>query len=182
MKFLVICRAIEPSPLPYAEQIELLETTQQLLQSSHDARVVQTLSFAGERTFAFVVETATARGSRRNRLRAPSGAALFVRGSCPPGGAERGRDSRALRPLMATSGRAGGALPDPRSGASASEEDEPGVLRQRLECWRSGASRTSRGRGWSNARFAEWLGDLWVHLLVRPLPRGSTSRRGSPPR
>ena len=23
-------------------------------------------------------------------------------------------------------------------------------------------------RGWTNERFAEWLGRLWVHLLVRP--------------
>ena len=31
-------------------------------------------------------------------------------------------------------------------------------------------------RGWTNERYADWLGALWVHLLVRPSRRRSSSR------
>ena len=61
MRFLVICRAIEPPPLGYVDQLELLQATQERLQSGTDRRVVETMSFAGERAFVLVVEAATAR-------------------------------------------------------------------------------------------------------------------------
>jgi hypothetical protein len=56
VKFLIICRAIEPSPLPYGGQMELLEATQQRLASGADSQILDTLSFAGERTFALIIE------------------------------------------------------------------------------------------------------------------------------
>jgi hypothetical protein len=33
-------------------------------------------------------------------------------------------------------------------------------------------------RGWTNERFAGWLGRLWVSLLVAPRPRGRARRQG----
>ena len=32
-------------------------------------------------------------------------------------------------------------------------------------------------RGWSDARFAEWLGELWVAMLVEPAKKASRTRR-----
>ena len=61
MRFLVVCRAIEPPPVGYPDQVELLEATQERLRSGTDSRIVQTMSFAGERAFALVVEAATGR-------------------------------------------------------------------------------------------------------------------------
>lgn len=34
-------------------------------------------------------------------------------------------------------------------------------------------SRLATERGWTNERFAAWLGDVWVHALVAPRRRGS---------
>lgn len=61
MKFLVICRAIEPPPVGYPDQLDLLAATQERLRSGTDSRIVTTMSFAGERTFALVVEAVTGR-------------------------------------------------------------------------------------------------------------------------
>lgn len=61
MRFLVICRAIEPAPLGYPDQLELLEATRERFRNRTDPRVVEVLSFAGERSFALVVEAASAR-------------------------------------------------------------------------------------------------------------------------
>ena len=43
------------------DDLELLEATQQRLRSGTDSRIVPTISFAGERAFAVVAETATGR-------------------------------------------------------------------------------------------------------------------------
>lgn len=61
MRFMVLCRAVEPSPLPYPDQLELLEETQTLFAQRGDPRVTEVYSFAGERAFAVVVEAPTAR-------------------------------------------------------------------------------------------------------------------------
>ena len=61
MQFLVIVRAIEPSPLPAEEQHELLVATHDELRHRRDPRILQVLSFAGERTFAMVVDVASGR-------------------------------------------------------------------------------------------------------------------------
>ena len=61
MRFLVLCRAIQPPPVGYMDQLELLEATQERLRSGSDSRIVETMSFAGERSFAVVVDAATAR-------------------------------------------------------------------------------------------------------------------------
>jgi hypothetical protein len=60
MKFFVICRAIEPPPVGYPDQVELLEATQQRL-GGGDPRIVETFTFAGERAFAMVIDVPTAR-------------------------------------------------------------------------------------------------------------------------
>ena len=61
MRFLVICRAIEPPPVGYPDQLELLEASQERLRSGTDSRIVEAMSFAGERAFALVVEAAKGR-------------------------------------------------------------------------------------------------------------------------
>jgi len=33
-------------------------------------------------------------------------------------------------------------------------------------------------RGWTDARYADWLGELWISQLVKPRPRRSSRRRG----
>ncbi len=50
MRFLVLCRAIQPPPVGYVDQLELLEATQERLRSGTDSRIVETMSFAGART------------------------------------------------------------------------------------------------------------------------------------
>ncbi|HEV2369904.1 MAG TPA: hypothetical protein VGR90_08500 [Acidimicrobiales bacterium] len=60
MRFLVMCRAIEPAPIGFPDQIELLEATQQRFADNTDPRIGQVLSFAGERSFAMVIEARTA--------------------------------------------------------------------------------------------------------------------------
>jgi hypothetical protein len=61
VQFLVICRAIEPPPLGFPDQMELLEATHERFANETDARVKQVLSFAGERSFGLVIEADTAR-------------------------------------------------------------------------------------------------------------------------
>lgn len=56
MRFLVICRAIEPAPIGYPGQMELLEATQERLANGTDLRIRDVLAFAGERAFALVIE------------------------------------------------------------------------------------------------------------------------------
>ena len=60
MRFLVICRAIEPAPTGYSDQVELLGATQERFRNVTDPQLVDVLSFAGERAFALIVEAATA--------------------------------------------------------------------------------------------------------------------------
>ena len=61
MRFLVLCRAIEPSPVGFPDQIELLEATQARFVNRSDPRITDVLSFAGERSFAMIVEATTAK-------------------------------------------------------------------------------------------------------------------------
>lgn len=60
MRFMVLCRAIEPSPLSFPDQMELLEETQTRFAERSDPRVIEVYSFAGERAFAMVIEVASA--------------------------------------------------------------------------------------------------------------------------
>lgn len=61
MRFMVISRAIEPSPVGFADQLELLEATQERLVNRTHPRIQDVFSFAGERAFAFIVEADRAR-------------------------------------------------------------------------------------------------------------------------
>ena len=72
MRFLVLCRAIQPPPVGYCDQLELLEVTQERLRSSTDSQIVETMSFAGERAFAVVVEAPTARALDRTVFGLPA--------------------------------------------------------------------------------------------------------------
>ena len=71
MRFLVICRAIEPPPVGYPDQLELVEAIQERLRSRTDTRIVDVLSFAGERAFAIVVDASTGRTGHRSVIRQP---------------------------------------------------------------------------------------------------------------
>ena len=60
MRFLVMCRAIEPPPVGYPDQMELLEATQERFAKNTDSRIKDVFAFAGERAFALVIEAGSA--------------------------------------------------------------------------------------------------------------------------
>ena len=72
MRFLVICRAIEPPPVGYPDQIELLEATQDRFRNGTDTRILDVYSFAGERVFVLLIEAGTARDLANSVFGLPS--------------------------------------------------------------------------------------------------------------